>query len=101
MERSADTDEQIKTLKAQIEPLWESYKKKREAYDAAVNALNNLRSLALAGTEPQHVQDWAISAATYRKTVSDALNDWVVDGHKLEVETMLAKIDSMNKRQAN
>jgi hypothetical protein len=101
MERSADIDERVKKLKGQIEPLWALYKEKRAAYEASLKAYDDLRIAALSTTDPQHVHEFAINSGAYRDKVKAAMDDWVMDGHKMEVEDMLARIDLMKKEQAN
>ncbi len=92
-----NTEEKINALREKIEPLWERYEEKRKAYEDAVSEFNNLRSNAMAGTEPRYVHEYSMNASTYQLKIKSAMNDWVVEGHKNEVEAVLSRIDLLGR----
>lgn len=92
-----NNEEKINSLREQIEPFYEQYKEKCLAYEEAVREYNDLRTNALSNTDSRAIHEYSINSRMYSEKVKIAMNDWVVQGHKNEVEATLSRIDQLSR----
>lgn len=79
-------------------PIVVAYNEKMAAYVNAVSQYNNKRLGALNAENKQAVQDFALNADNYRLQVKQALNDWVSNGYKEDIEKIGAYIHQVSQR---
>lgn len=79
-------------------PIVAAYNEKMTAYINAVSMYNNKRLSALNADNKQAVQDFALNADNYRLQVKQALNDWVSNGYKEDIEKIGAYIKQVSQR---
>jgi hypothetical protein len=79
-------------------PMMQAYNTKQAAYLAAALAYNGARIAALAGDDPAAVENWAINASILRSQVVAAMNDWITNGYKVDVEEIAAYISQVQQR---
>jgi hypothetical protein len=79
-------------------PMMQAYNTKQAAYLAAALAYNGARIAALAGDDPTAVENWAINASILRNQVTSAMNDWITNGYKVDVEEIAAYISQVQQR---
>lgn len=92
-------DEQKNPLKKNVEtPMMKAYKAKSVEYNNAVLEYNNKRLAAINAESPIAVQDFAINGRLYEQKVQDALNSWVSEGYKEDVEKLSAYIKQVSQR---
>jgi hypothetical protein len=92
----ANTGEQVELTVPS--PLMQAYNEKHQAYVAAAFDYNTRRLNAMATTDSRAVGDWALNANLYRQQVDAALNEWVISGHKNDVEQIAAFISQVTER---
>jgi hypothetical protein len=78
--------------------LMQAYNEKHQQYVAAAFDYNTRRLNAMATTDSRAVGDWALNGELYRQQVNAALNDWVINGHKNDVEQIAAYISQISQR---
>lgn len=86
-------ENKIESYRKQIAELKQVYEEKKQAYEQAVLEFNGLRNNAINATDPKTVTDWSLNGSIYRQKVTAALNSWIAEGHKNEVDSMLAYIN--------
>ena len=79
-------------------PMMQAYNTKQAAYLGAALAYNGARIAALAGDDPAAVENWAINASILRSQVVAAMNDWITNGYKVDVEEIAAYISQVQQR---
>jgi hypothetical protein len=79
-------------------PLMQAYNEKHRQYAAAAFDYNARRLNAMATNDSRAVGDWALNANLYRQQVDAAFNEWVIDGHKNDVEQMAAFLSQITQR---
>ena len=79
-------------------PLMQSYNEKHQQYLAAAFDYNTRRLNAMGTTDSRSVGDWSLNGALYRQQVDVAMNDWVINGHKNDVEQIAAYITQVTQR---
>lgn len=115
---SAEEEEKVKKLRAKLvvkkkvkdiitdeekevtedSPLMKLYNEKMAAYINAVSTYNNKRLSALNSDSKLAVQDFTLNADMYRMQVKAAMNDWVNNGYKEDVEKIGAYIKQVSQR---
>jgi hypothetical protein len=85
-------NQQVQSLKKKIEPLWAAYEERRKSYEAAELEYHDLRNKAMSAVDPRSVIEFATNESVFRERVKAAMNDWVLNGFKNEVESMLDRI---------
>lgn len=105
LDEAAGLDDELKMkmektnkLKETLKSLWDPYNEKRKAYENATLEYNDLRMKALSGTDSDAVMNFSVNAPLLRNRVSTALNDWIQNGYKNEVEVILNRIDLITKK---
>lgn len=78
-------------------PILKAYNEKRWDADAAVLDYNAKRLDAMNATDAHAVQDWALNGATYRRRMKAALDAWVSQGYKNEIDQINAYIDQVTR----
>lgn len=79
-------------------PVVKLYNEKMAAYINAVSIYNNKRLSALNSDSKLAVQDFALNADMYRMQVKAAMNDWVNNGYKEDIEKIGAYIKQVSQR---
>ncbi|WP_448789170.1 hypothetical protein [Bacteroides graminisolvens] len=79
-------------------PIVKAYNEKMAAYINAVSKYNNKRLSAVNADSKQAVQDFTQNADLYRMEVRLALNDWVSNGYKEDIEKINAYIKQVSQR---
>lgn len=79
-------------------PMLKAYYAKKAAYEDAALEYNNKRLSALNADDKLAVQDFTLNAATYRSKVTAAMNDWVTNGYKEDVEKINAYIKQVTQK---
>jgi hypothetical protein len=79
-------------------PIIKAYKTKMAAYNEAALEYNTKRLSALNGDDKLSVQDFTLNASTYKAKVRSALNDWVTNGYKEDVEKIQAYIKQVSEK---
>lgn len=79
-------------------PIVKAYNEKMAAYINAVSIYNNKRLSAVNADSKQAVQDFTQNADLYRMQVRQALNDWVSNGYKEDIEKINAYIKQVSQR---
>ncbi len=79
-------------------PIVKAYNEKMIAYINAVSIYNNKRLSAVNADSKQAVQDFTQNAELYRMQVKQALNDWVSNGYKEDIEKIGAYIKEVSQR---
>jgi hypothetical protein len=79
-------------------PMIVAYKTKQADADGAILEYNNKRLNAMNASDPQIVQDWSLNADTYRRRLKTALDAWVSQGYKNDVDKMNAYINHVTQR---
>lgn len=74
------------------------YKAYQTKYQQADTRYQSLKRAAQSSEEPTAVQQWRLHGDLYRTEVNNALNDWITYGNKNEIETALAMLDQIEKR---
>ena len=76
-------------------PLVIAYNEKMNAYLNAVLEYNKYRVDALTGENAEAVHFWSLNAATLRKKVQAAKEDWVNNGYQKDYEGIAARLDQI------
>jgi len=79
-------------------PIVKAYKEKMADFNNAALEYNNKRLSALNSDDKLSVQDFTLNASTYRSKVKAALNEWVTNGYKEDVEKMSAFIKQVSEK---
>lgn len=79
-------------------PYVEAYNAKMAAYIDACLEYNNRRIAAGAGGDARAVHDWALNASLYRLRVNAAMDAWVNQGYKNQIEQISAEIASLTEK---
>ena len=98
-EKFKKEEEKINKLKTTLQTLWNPYNEKRKAYENATFEYNDLRIKALSGSDSDAIRNFSVNGHILRSKVTTALNDWVNNGYKNDVETILAYIDQITKKK--
>ncbi len=83
-------ENKIESYRNQIAELKPVYEEKKQAYQQALLEFNAQRNNAINATDPKTVTDWSLNGSIYRDKVTTAMNNWINEGHKNEVDSMLA-----------
>ncbi|MDR8391647.1 hypothetical protein NC796_10875 [Aliifodinibius sp. S!AR15-10] len=95
-EKDIVTDEEKEVT--EDSPMMKAYKEKSAAYDDAVQEYNSKRLAAMNSDNSQAVQDFSLNASTYRRRVRQAMDDWVSNGYKEDVEKIQAYIKQVSQK---
>lgn len=79
-------------------PMVKAYKTKFAEYMSAVMVYNNKRLSAINAENSLAVQDFAVNGLLYQMQVQNALNSWISEGYKNEVEKINAYIKQTSQR---
>lgn len=79
--------------------LTKAYNEYMEAYESALLAYNAKRISAING-DPQAVQDFALNGNLYKKSVTNAMNNWISKGYKKDYEAVAAYLQQVMSRSA-
>lgn len=79
-------------------PYVEAYNAKMAAYIDACLEYNNRRIAAGAGGDARAVHDWALNASLYRRKVTAAMDAWVGQGYKNQIEQISAEIANITEK---
>jgi hypothetical protein len=82
-------------------PLVIAYNTKMTAFNNAALAYNSARISALAASDPQSVEYFAINASILRNNVTAAMSDWVTTGYKNQYEEIAAFIAQVEGRDVS
>jgi hypothetical protein len=74
------------------------YKAYQIKYQQANTRYQSLKQAAQFSDDPMAVQQWSLQRDFYKAEVDNARNDWITRGHKNEIETALAMLDQIEKR---
>lgn len=101
---SAERQAQLTALRDRLKadsPIVRAYDEYRQKYVDALLAYNSKWADAQAATGEQGaraVADWSANAGLYRMQVTSALNRWVVEGHRDEVDALNADLGQIAER---
>ena len=87
-----------KVTKVEDSPMIKAYKQKQAAYVATAIALNNKLVAAQNADNEADVHDWARNGHLYQMQVQAAMDDWVANGYKNEVDKINAFLDQVTQR---
>jgi len=87
--------EKLKNYKKSLGQVWNQYQDRAKAYDMAVSAYNDKRGRTASGNSQKDILDFSLNGPLYRRSITEAMNAWVLYGSKYEVESMLAQIDQL------
>ncbi len=79
-------------------PVLVAYKQKQQAYLAASRAYKHAEISFHNAESPEAVNYWRFMEGDLRQSVKIALDDWVTNGYKNEVESMFAFINQVTQR---
>lgn len=78
--------------------LMKAYQDKQRAYAEVAMDRANRQVQALVGTDPAATQYWAVHAKLLEQREQNALNDWITNGYKNDVEQIEAFISQVQDR---
>lgn len=85
-------------IKVEDGPMVKAYNEKESLYNQAALVYNNKRLSALNEDNKESVQDFALNADIYRNKVKSAMDDWITNGYKLDVEEINAFITQTSQK---